>query len=66
VLPHVVVGRGWVGVALSLLFVMAASLTIALVLERWRLTKAVFLGSWPRGHSGPCRPLTMSVDSARE
>jgi fucose 4-O-acetylase-like acetyltransferase len=50
VLPFVMVGGtwGWLGVAASEVTVMTAALLVTLVLERTAVTRAVFLGQWPR------------------
>ena len=50
-LPLVLVGTGWVGVALSEITTMAASTALATALEVTPVTRAVFLGQWPRSAS---------------
>jgi len=48
VLPYLIVGSGWAGAAASWTAVMVASSAIAVGLERWAPTRAMFLGRWPR------------------
>ncbi|HET6351585.1 MAG TPA: acyltransferase [Coriobacteriia bacterium] len=48
VLPFLVFGDGYLGVALSWSATMAACVVISLLLERWAPTRAVLLGQWPR------------------
>lgn len=48
VLPFLIVGAGWVGASVSWLLVLVVSLALTVVLELHPLTRAVFLGSWPR------------------
>lgn len=48
VLPFCIVGAGWGGAALSWTAAFVGSLVVTLVLERWAVTRAVFLGMWPR------------------
>ena len=50
--PFVLVGSGWLGVALSELTTLAASLLLAWALEANALTRAVFLGQWPKAGAG--------------
>lgn len=52
VLPFLVFGEGYVGVALSWTATMVVTVVVSLVLERWTPTRAVLLGQWPR----PSRP----------
>jgi fucose 4-O-acetylase-like acetyltransferase len=48
VFPFLIVGRGWAGAIASWAIVLAASTVVALVLDRFTFTRAVFLGQWPR------------------
>jgi hypothetical protein len=54
-LPVVLVGVGWLGVALSELTTMLSSVLLARVLEFTAFTRAVFLGQWPRRFKSPKR-----------
>jgi len=47
-LPLVLVGSGWLGVALSEITTTATSTLLAWALEFSAVTRAVFLGQWPR------------------
>jgi fucose 4-O-acetylase-like acetyltransferase len=48
VFPFLVVGQGWPGAFASWAIVLSASTAVALVLDRFAFTRAVFLGQWPR------------------
>ena len=48
VLPFLIVGLGWPGAIATWIVVLGASTAIALVLDRFTPTRAVFLGQWPR------------------
>jgi hypothetical protein len=54
-LPIALVGVGWAGVGLSELTTMLSSVLLAWVLELTALTRAVFLGQWPRRAKSPKR-----------
>ena len=54
-LPLVLVGTGWLGVALSEVTTMAASTLLAWALEQSAMTRAAFLGQWPRRVAKPHR-----------
>jgi fucose 4-O-acetylase-like acetyltransferase len=54
-LPIALVGVGWVGVALSQITTMLSSVLLAWVLEFTAVTRAVFLGQWPRRAKAPKR-----------
>ncbi len=47
-LPFLIFGAGWVGVTVSWVAVMAATIALTFALERTSVTRAVFLGKWPR------------------
>lgn len=48
VLPYLIVGSGWAGAMTSWALVMVAATLLTLVLEQTSLTRAVFLGRWPK------------------
>jgi surface polysaccharide O-acyltransferase-like enzyme len=48
-LPFLIVGAGWSGAFASWMLVTAAAVVLTVVLERFALTRAVFLGRWPKG-----------------
>lgn len=48
VLPYLIVGTGWLGASASWTLVMVVSLALTVVLERFAVTRAVFLGQWPK------------------
>ena len=52
VLPYVMVGEGWAGAIASEITVMASATTIAWALSLSQVTRAVFLGQWPRKARG--------------
>jgi fucose 4-O-acetylase-like acetyltransferase len=56
-LPLVLVGTGWLGVALSEATTMLASIALATALEVTAVTRAVFLGQWPRPAVPRSRPV---------
>lgn len=47
-LPFLIVGTGWWGAAMSWSAVMIVSTLLTLMLERAAVTRAVFLGQWPK------------------
>jgi surface polysaccharide O-acyltransferase-like enzyme len=47
-LPYLIIGSGYVGVVLSFVATMAASTALATVLELTPVTRALFLGQWPK------------------
>lgn len=47
-LPYLIVGSGWPGAVASWGLVTAASSAAAIGLEKFSLTRSVFLGRWPR------------------
>lgn len=49
VLPFLIVGAGWPGALASWALVLAGATLLAFVLERTAITRAVFLGQWPKG-----------------
>jgi fucose 4-O-acetylase-like acetyltransferase len=53
VFPFLVVGQGWSGAVASWAIVLAVSTALAFVLDRFVVTRAVFLGQWPRKARGP-------------
>jgi fucose 4-O-acetylase-like acetyltransferase len=48
VFPFLVVGSGWAGAIASWALVFSVSTVLALLLDRFAVTRAVFLGQWPR------------------
>ena len=48
VFPFLVVGQGWTGAFATWGLVLAVSTALAFLLDRFTLTRAVFLGKWPR------------------
>ncbi len=48
VFPFLIVGQGWGGAIASWAIVLTVSTVLALVLDRFTITRAVFLGQWPR------------------
>jgi len=48
IFPFLIVGRGWTGAVSSWVIVLAASTVLAFALDRLAVTRAVFLGQWPR------------------
>ena len=48
VFRFLIVGQGWPGALASWAIVLAASTAVAFALERFAVTRAVFLGQWPR------------------
>lgn len=58
VLPFLIVGNGWAGALVSWVLVLTAALALTVVLERWKVTRAVFLGQWPK----PTRPRSLSAE----
>jgi fucose 4-O-acetylase-like acetyltransferase len=64
-LPIVLVGAGWLGVALSEITTMVASTLLARALEATAVTRAVFLGQWPRPGAKPhvAEPTDLAADT---
>ncbi len=56
VLPYVMVGSGWPGAILSEITVMTTATLIAWALGLNTVTRALFLGQWPRKASVPAVP----------
>ena len=48
ILPFLIVGAGWPGAFASWALVLSIAVLLTLALERTVLTRAVFLGRWPR------------------
>jgi len=48
VFPFLIVGQGWPGALASWAIVLAVSTAAAFALDRFTVTRAVFLGQWPR------------------
>lgn len=48
VLPLFVIDAGWTGLTLSWAAVLAATLVLTVVLERFGVTRMLFLGQWPK------------------
>ncbi len=47
-LPFLIVGAGWPGAFTSWALVTAAALALTMALERFAVTRAIFLGQWPK------------------
>ena len=47
-LPFLIVGSGWPGALASWALVATTSGLASAALERWRVTRAVFMGQWPK------------------
>jgi fucose 4-O-acetylase-like acetyltransferase len=48
VFPFLIVGLGWPGAVASWFIVLAVATALSFVLSRFTVTRAVFLGQWPR------------------
>jgi hypothetical protein len=47
-LPYLIVGSGWLGVAVSEALILSGTTALASLLERSSFTRAAFLGQWPK------------------
>ncbi|NTU71154.1 MAG: acyltransferase [Coriobacteriia bacterium] len=51
-MPFLILGSGWSGAMISWSAVLAGSTVLAVALDRFAVTRALFLGQWPRAWRG--------------